>query len=433
MGPWLNFVKKQLAMRTIILTSVLFVSQFISAQTTWYPIFSGTGAHLRAIDFPSENVGYIVGDSAVMLKTIDGGVTWNPVNYTGIGPLSSFESFSDIDFVDELNGFVVVANNASGSYVTSDGGLTWTADVTTSNMCYKWCVYPMSTDDWFVGGAGCFQSAMVDHRTTSGWDFGTINYESFNPGEYVAQLDFSGNVGVAAMNGPYILRSIDNGTIWDTVSTGISSQGVHTAIHFLTPTTVYAGYRDGGGGFGVLVSYDAGLTWEQDINSATFFYPSYLSLTSANNGELYVGAQPSGWPNEGLIFEYDGVNWSYVQVEQAINSMASYGNDVTFGVGDSGLVVVNVDLSVLGVGVNLPDMEMQVFPNPTKDFVSLPLDPSSTESFAVFNLKGEEQAVAVERTTSAAIFNLTDLPNGIYLLKVNSENALQTHRIVKMD
>ena len=49
-----------------------------------------------------------------------------------------------------------------------------------------------------------------------------MNYESFNPGEYVAQMDFNGTTGLAAMNGPYMLRSTDSGFTWDTIPTGLS-------------------------------------------------------------------------------------------------------------------------------------------------------------------------------------------------------------------
>lgn len=417
-------------MRTILIFSVLVVTQQLSAQTTWYPINSGTNAHLRAIDFPSETVGYAAGDSGVMLKTIDGGETWNPINYTGIGPLSGFETFSDIDFVDELNGIVVVSNNANGSYKSADGGLSWTADVTTSNMCYKHCAYPISADDWFLGGAGCFQSAMVDHRTSSGWTFGTMNYDSFNPSEYVVQMDFSGNIGLAAMNGIYMLRSTDSGATWDTIPTGVT--GVLTSVHFVDAQTAYAGYDDNGFGFGILVSYDAGLTWAQDINSATFMYPAFLSVTSAANGDVYSGARSSNM-GEAIIFELEGGVWNFTWVGQAINDMESYGDDVTFGVGDSGLIVVNQDFSILGLHENTIDEGIQAFPNPTKDFVSLPIDAASNPNFVVFNLNGEEQEVEIEQTSTFTIFNLSELPNGIYLLKVNSEELTQTHRIVKMD
>ena len=79
-----------------------------------------------------------------------------------------------------------------------------------------------------------------------------------------------------------------------------------------------------GGGFGILRSDDGGLTWSQDINSATFFYPAYLSVAVASNGDFYSGARPSSSPG-GLMFETtDGVNWNYEPVDQPINSIDSY-------------------------------------------------------------------------------------------------------------
>ena len=95
-------------------------------------------------------------------KQRNGGETWTPINYSGIQSQIGDPNFSDIDFVDELNGFVVVKDNSSGSYKTTDGGLTWTLDQNEqANMCFKHSVYPITANNWFVGGAGCFQSGMI--------------------------------------------------------------------------------------------------------------------------------------------------------------------------------------------------------------------------------------------------------------------------------
>ncbi|MCB0643485.1 MAG: hypothetical protein KDC44_17675, partial [Phaeodactylibacter sp.] len=46
----------------------------LNAQFELIP--SGTGATLYDVDFPSDQVGFAVGDSGVVLKTIDGGNSW---------------------------------------------------------------------------------------------------------------------------------------------------------------------------------------------------------------------------------------------------------------------------------------------------------------------------------------------------------------------
>ncbi len=413
-------------MKKLFFISVLVLTQQATAQlSTWYPIPVNTTQKLVSIDFPSEMVGYIVGDSGVMLKTVNGGADWNPVNYSGIQSPNTIH-FSDIDFVDDLNGFVVVRDNFVGPYYTSDGGQTWTEDQSTGNLCYQRCVYPLSADQWFLAGAGCFQSAMVHYRNTAGWTEKTVNYESFNPQEYIAQLDFNGNIGLAAMNAPYLLRSADGGDTWDTIPTNIT--GVHTSVHFLDAQTCYAGYDENGGGFGILVSTDAGLTWSQEIGSATFFYPAFLSVTSAANGDVYTGARPSNSPG-GLIFEKSNGNWDYVQVDQPINDMTSYGTDITFGVGDSGLVVVNTQLSQLGLNDlkgSIGEDQLLVYPNPVKDL--LYVDGVSSGELVIYDLNGREMM----REPVKDALNVSSLPQGTYIIESLEAGVSIHQRFVKL-
>lgn len=411
-------------MKNLVSLTAILVSTMALGQTQWYEIPSNTTKHLRSIDFPSSSVGYIVGDSGVMLKSTNGGASWNPLNYSGIQVPIGLPNFTDVDFVDDLKGFAVVKNYSPGFYKTIDGGLNWVSDDPPSNMCYKRCVYPNDQDNWVLGGAGCFQSAMVDRRSTSGWTSSTINYESFNPEEYVVQMDFFNNIGIAAMNAPYMLRTIDSGITWDTISTGISALGVHTSVHFINPFTCYAGYDDNGGGFGILVSYDAGLTWQQDINSATFFYPAFLSVTSAANGDVYSGGRPSGWPDQGLIFEFDGVSWLYEIVGQPVNDMDSYGTDITFGVGDSGLIVVNIPVSVLGLDPEKPNENgaienVLLYPNPAKDWVQISIDFDQLKSITLHDVHGRQMQVETKIIDGKLSLNVSDLPAGVYIFSIS--------------
>lgn len=406
----------------------ILLAGFTFGQTDWYTVPVNTTKKLTTIDFPSEMVGYIAGDSGVMLKTVNGGETWNEVSYSGIQSPSGAIHFSDIDFVDEMNGFVVVRDNSIGPFMTTDGGLTWVEDQPLGNLCYKRCVYPFGTDDWLLAGAGCFQSAIVQRRNSGGWTEASMNYESFNPTEYIAEVDFSGNVGIAAMNAPYLLRTADGGATWDTIPTGIF--GVHTSVRFANAQTCYAGYNDNGNGFGILVSTDAGLTWTQDMGSATFFYPAFLSVTSASNGDVYSGAAPSSWPG-GLIFELSGGGWTYSNVDQPVNDMASYGTDITFGVGDSGLVVVNTQLSQLSAPeVNTGEMNpFGVYPNPCENVLHIQGLPEESTTIALCDFSGKQIHVY---SAGTGPLDVSSLEPGVYFIRAVSTEGIASVRVVKV-
>ena len=65
-----------------LLHALLLATLFASAQN-WHQIPSGTTSKLNTIDFPSASIGYIGGNDSTLLKTTDGGETWNPVNFSG--------------------------------------------------------------------------------------------------------------------------------------------------------------------------------------------------------------------------------------------------------------------------------------------------------------------------------------------------------------
>ena len=47
----------------------------------WFQVESGTLNDLKVIDFPTNLVGYIGGEDSLLLKTIDGGQTWEKLSY----------------------------------------------------------------------------------------------------------------------------------------------------------------------------------------------------------------------------------------------------------------------------------------------------------------------------------------------------------------
>ncbi|MFT6245870.1 MAG: photosystem II stability/assembly factor-like uncharacterized protein [Salibacteraceae bacterium] len=420
-------------MKTLLITLFVLTANLLTAQP-WYNVSVPTTNKLNDIDFPTSTTGYIVGDSTTILKSTDGGETWVELNHIGLSISAFSHEIVDVDFVDEQVGFVTILNDNGGVYKTVDGGINWTpASNSGSNMCYKSCTYVTSEDDYLVGGAGCFQSGQIDKYYNSTWSISTVNYESFDPGQYVTDIDFNNGIGMAALNNEYFLRSIDDGLTWDTIPSGLANTFNLTSVMFATADSVYAGYEDlNSGGFGILRSYDAGLTWSQDINSALFLYPSFLSLGKANNGDVYCGAaKQTGWL-QAIIFETtDGVNWSYDVVDQAINGIDSYGQDVTFAVGDSGYVVVNTEVASLGLNDEDYFYPINVYPNPASDFITIENEFNKNVVYNLVEMNGKV-VVADIVATNGTIIDISRLETGIYYLKPTDNQFNTVHRIMKL-
>jgi len=71
-----------------------------------------------------------------------------------------------------------------------------------------------------------------------------------------------------------------------------------------------------------------------------------------------------------------------------------------------------------------------VYPNPTQDLITVATD-VMIEKVALFNLLGQEVLQQYSINAKETSFNLSSLPTGKYLLKVTSENGIETKGILK--
>lgn len=424
--------QKTTFMKTIqLIALLLFASGLSFAQTTWYEIPTGTNKKLNAIDFPTPSVGYIGGNDSLLLKSIDGGETWTEINYTGVTFNIGADSILDIQFVTESIGYMT-AGNFGGIYKTIDGGLSWTGVTPFGNLCFVDGLFFFDENNGFVGGSGCFIGETIEKMNGGVMGSTTINTPTWDATNLVVDIDFlNSNFGLAASYSGYILRTLDGGSTWDTIPSGLGTGIPLTSVSIVDDTLAYAGYNDLGGGFGVLRSVDAGLTWSMDISSATFYYPAFFSVHTAGNGFVYSGAQPS-WGTTGLIFENTGPDlWAYYDVDQPIYDMTSYSDSVIFGVGDSGYVVVNIPPGNLGLGESGADeMDIAVFPNPANEQISIGLKSDVAEfSFSIVNMSGE---IVLQGQTENRNVNVANLPAGIFVIQITDGALVGNSRFVKL-
>ncbi len=81
-----------------------------------------SGDFYKDIHFPSANTGYIVGASGTILKTTDGGATYETLR-DGDKLFVSDKAFQSVFFADENKGYIVGNNGIF--WVTKDGGDSW--------------------------------------------------------------------------------------------------------------------------------------------------------------------------------------------------------------------------------------------------------------------------------------------------------------------
>jgi photosystem II stability/assembly factor-like uncharacterized protein len=421
-------------MKTLLLNlALILLATAAGAQTTWYEIPTGTTKKLNTIHFPSSSVGYIGGNDSILLKSTDNGETWNEVPYTGVTFVPGGANIVNLKFVSETTGYMTVGPY-TGVYKTTDGGLTWTPLTPAGNLCYNEGLFFFDEQNGFLGGAGCFQGETIEKMTDGTLATTTINTPSWDAADLVVDIDFlDADFGLAASYGGRILRTTDGGLNWDTIPSSLGPDYPLTGIAVIDDTLAYASYSNLGSGFGLLRTIDGGLTWAEDFNSATFAYPAFLCVHEATNGNVYSGAQPS-WGTGGMIFENTGPDaWAFYDTDHPINDMGSHSSNTVFGVGDSGLVVVNQLPSTLSVAAeNNLDQNLLVYPNPVNDLLTIQVPQGLNGEHAtlyVYAASGELIYEAVYTPTNAA--DLSSFSPGLYLVELRSENARLHTYVIK--
>lgn len=410
--------------------ALLFLEQGVQAQN-WYQIPLSTTKQLNTIDFPSESVGYIGGNDSLLLKSTDGGQTWQELAYSGVTFFQGGEQIVQLDFISEDVGFMAVGPY-SGVYKTVDGGVTWQGITVSGNLCYTRALYFYDDQTGFIGGSGCFQGELINSMNAGTCSEAQVPV-TYYPEQQVSGFDFRGTLGLASSYGSRILRSTDSGNTWDTIPVHLSPGDtlLLNAVKIMDDTLCYAVYSssENATGFGIIRSTDAGLNWDTDPNAMTFFYPDMMDVCTTGNNKLIICGKP-GWQEEGLIFEISSNGFmNPVSLDYPLRSCAAYGDSVAFAVGENGYLVTNAAFAQLGLEANgVSSQWIHVYPNPSDGVIFLEGLSTENTTYAITTLSG---GVVETGVLEASKLDISHLSSGIYLLNLETIDQHLITRIVR--
>lgn len=108
---------------SLVLAAMLIAAFATSLFGQWSILDAGTDASFRGLDVVSEKVVWASGMGGTVIRTTDGGETWNVFKVPGAEKLD----FRDIEAFDEKTAYVLSIGNGANSriYKTTDGGENW--------------------------------------------------------------------------------------------------------------------------------------------------------------------------------------------------------------------------------------------------------------------------------------------------------------------
>ena len=325
-----------------ISTIILLVSSCAWAQTAQN---SRTDVPLRGISAVSDKVAWASGARGTVLRTVDGGTTWQTLVIAGADALD----FRDIQAFDQNTAFVlsIGQGDLSRIYKTSDGGKIWQMQFSNSD--------PKAFYDCFAfwdSTHGIAVSDSVDGKfplieTSDGMTWNPVVTKKMpsalpNEGAFAASGTCIATFGKSDVwfgtgaPSARVFHSADRGKNWTVAETpilhGAATQGVFSLAFWTAKDGIAVGgdYKEPGKGEKTAAfTHDGGKTWTLAAKPPQ----GYRSAVAVGAAHTLVAVGTNGAD----ISRDSGASWSPVFKED-LNALALIGNS-GWAVGPNGKIV----------------------------------------------------------------------------------------------
>lgn len=214
--------------------------------TSWTAVTTTITSALNAVFFYDSNTGWICGDAGKILKTTDGGSTWLPQS---LGIVSS-GVLKDVFFTSATTGYIA---GTFGVYKTTDGGTTWSLSHTSNSNQINVVQFKDAQNGWSAGLNG-----KIRYTSNGGGSWTQVNTSSND--DYFDLAVTSTSVFLVGLE-PEVLCGNNNGSTFTSITAPSDIHG----IWFLNDNT---GWFCGSSGK-LYKSTDAGATWVQSSSGST--------------------------------------------------------------------------------------------------------------------------------------------------------------------
>ena len=249
---------------------------------------SGTTKKLTGISFGSPQAGYISGTDSLLLRSLDGGLSWSPVSHKGMLLNAALPDIIHVAFTTAGTGYAVAGSLANPVYKgvlykTIDSCNNW-QPVNSGNIAVTRSFF-FDADNGYAVGSAFFAGKTIVKQSAGTW--GTEHQFSYNPSEFLYGIDFrNAATGITGGAGGYVYRTFNGGSSWDTVK--LSTDSLINSLKFLSDRSIMAATDENGGA--IFISHDTGRTWLADPFTTTFAYPSIKGLAvSRRDSFIAVG------------------------------------------------------------------------------------------------------------------------------------------------
>ena len=349
---------------------------------TWSDQTGGDGMEC-IIDYTNANIMYATYVQGQISKTIDGGANWN----------------------------IIVQNNGTG--VDEPG--EWVT---------PYIMHPTNNNILLVGKSQVYQT------TNGGSTWAQLGTISGITGNIISMAYAPSNTNtIYVASASEIFKTTDGGGSWSLIRTSterityISVSATNSQVLWITNSGYTPGYK-------VWSSTNGGSTWSNYSGTLPNIPVNCIVYENGSNSGLYIGTDLGVYYRDALMSDWISFNTGLPNV--VVNELEiSYSNNklwaATFGRG-----LWRSDLYGVFTGNEniVSSNTVNIFPNPSQGFFTIQSETSIGKGeIKVFNTLGEiiYQNNLSSNTTE---FDLSNQPNGVYFVKINSNENSITKRII---
>ncbi len=374
----------------------------LEAQT-WNEFEVGTSEKLNKVYFVNDNIGFILGNNGLLLKTINGGNSWEIIN------INAQHDLRTISFANEQVGFI-------NGLKTTDGGITWITQA--SSEIYGF-IYAYNENRIMAGHGNSFDGQIYESNDgglswLSTYTFGGL--AMFNDCDFVSQNDGY----LSSWYGGHLFKTIDAGINWSEIvinevdgNPWISDD--YRSVFFPSQNIGLVTHQSG-----ILKTLDSGNTWSEikPVGLNIGFYPESIIALSTDNYILVGRGNSSAFQK--IHETFDGGN-TWEQAADTIENLfdVACGSTYCFAVGSNGTVYRREFTN--SISENSDEEIVSIFPNPSKDVLNIAYEKQIAE-VRIYDLNGK---LHESFTKTYKVIEVSHLNSGIYLIEIMFQDGVK--------
>lgn len=379
-----------------------------SFTQTFLPLNSGVSTQLNAISFSNQSMGIVVGNSGVIRKTSNAGLTWSASSS------GTSVDLTDVTFIDATT-FIAIGKLGTILKTTNAGG-SWTAVSSNTNNDLLG-VFANGSRVYISGANGIVLASINGGNAWTTVNSGT----SFHLNKVYFVSEF---VGFAVGDGGTILKTNNGGQAWNFLTSGNNTHSLRSVYFIDDNVGVATGGIVGSNESVILRTLNGGQTW-----SSTNYPNMYLNALGFMDYSLGYAVGGSITGNTSSIYKTtsQGTSWTL----ETSTSSRQLGvciptSNLAFTCGLNG-TILRFASNTVGMEESDADLMIQISPNPSHGVFYVSSEANSDFSIEILSVNGERLAF-IEVGNQ---IDLTSFPDGIYMAVIKSESSTVIRKLVK--